>query len=160
MISRIFVILSKSSYFIRSFKSNQVIMFTMFYQVNLVSFSCLHLCLTVLCTTPGLNAELLGRVLTTQKSTLLTLVWVQLPIWKCAISCHLICLPFDSSVISSHVLLFCHYGHMLMLVSPVLNVTFIKNVACASAKNQAVSRHTRPVQQNPNHFLRLMCASL
>ena len=90
-----------------------------FYQINLISFSCLHLCLTVLCTTPGLNVELLV------KSTLLTLVWVQLPIWKCAISCHLICLLFDSSVISSHVLLFYRFGHMLMFVSPMLNITFI-----------------------------------
>ena len=105
-----------------------------FYQINLISFSCLHLCLTVLCTTPGLNVELLV------KSTLLTLVWVQLPIWKCAISCHLICLLFDSSVISSHVLLFYRFGHMLMFVSPMLNITFILKECCER------------IHQTPSHF--------
>jgi len=116
-----------------------------FYQINLISFSCLHLCLTVLCTTPGLNAELLGRVLTTQKSTLLTLVWVQLPIWKCAISCHLICLPFDSSVISSHV----HLCHMLMLVSPMLNITFIKQMLRTHPPN------TKPFQGTQGLYSRI-----
>ena len=87
----------------------------------------------------------LGRVLTTQKSTLLTLVWVQLPIWKCAISCHLICLPFDSSVISSHV----HLCHMLMLVSPMLNITFIKQMLRTHPPN------TKPFQGTQGLYSRI-----
>ena len=40
---------------------------------------------------------------------------------------------------------------MLILVSPMLNITFITKCCERTHKHQAISRHTRHVKQNPSH---------
>ena len=147
------MILSKSSYFIRSFKSSQVIMFIMFYriwsmihqdlscfyQINLISFSCLHLCLTVPCTTPGLNAELLGRILNYSEEY-----------------------PADSGLDTVTNMEMCHFmsRHMFTIrfirhfksCSFILSLWSHVNACVAHVKHHLYKKMLRTHPQTPSHF--------